>query len=145
MDARSGSANPSPVTDSIQEMTTAEITRSKFISLVATSVIIGLAGCSGDSASPENASDEDVEVDAAHEGDISTDGAVTVADDTNVEGAIDAGSHVDIGSNATINGSITAEEMVTIRDDTRIDGDVRGGNVDIAESATVTGEIQETG
>lgn len=44
---------------------------------------------------------------------------------------------------ATINGSITAAEIVPIREDTRIDGDVRGSTVEIAESATVTGEIQE--
>ena len=126
-------------------MVAAEITRSEFLTLVTTSVAIGLAGCSGVGEGPDSAGNEDVEIEAAHEGDISTNGSVTVSDDATVEGTIDAGSHVDIGSNATINGSITADERVTIREGTHVKGNVRGSTVDVAESATVTGETQETG
>lgn len=126
-------------------MEATEIPRSKFITLVISSFTIGLAGCSGVGEDPEDSGDGDVEVETAHEDDISTNGSVTVADDATVKGDIAVGSHADIGSNATINGSIEAGEVVTIREDTRIDGDVIGSTVEIAESATVTGEIQETG
>jgi cytoskeletal protein CcmA (bactofilin family) len=73
------------------------------------------------------------------EGDIASDGALSLGDNAVVKGAIDVGSVVVRGK---INGNITAKDKIDIKAKTELFGDIRAAKLVIEEGVTFVGKSE---
>jgi cytoskeletal protein CcmA (bactofilin family) len=73
------------------------------------------------------------------EGDINTDGALTLSDEAVIKGNLNVGSVVLRGK---INGNITAKERIEIKAKTELFGDIRAPKLAIEEGVTFVGKTE---
>ena len=73
------------------------------------------------------------------EGDINSDGALSLGDNAVIKGNIDAGSVVVRGK---INGNITAKDKIDIKARTELFGDIRAPKLAIEEGVTFVGKTE---
>jgi len=73
------------------------------------------------------------------EGDIASDGALTLGDNAVVKGSIDVGS---VTVRGKINGNVSAKEKIDIKAKTELFGDVRSAKLVIEEGVTFVGKSE---
>lgn len=81
---------------------------------------------------------DELTLDGKVEGDINSDGALSLGDNATVKGNINVGSVVVRGK---IGGNITAKDKVEIKTKTELFGDVRAAKLVIEEGVTLVGKI----